>query len=301
MRLLRGSVLAVGLWLVAAAYGCGGKSQGDDDGDPAGNGGTGGTTGGGSGGTTGGGSGKGAAGSSAGGAGSSGAGGTAGTGAGGGKAGTGASGGTTGGMFSEAGSGGDAGESGANGGMGAESGGVAGMSGSAGEAGAPSSGAECETADDCEFQTDCCSCLAAPKGKPFDSCPAICVRTACQELQVLPEDVTCSFGRCVFSRSCNAARVECTTEPPLCPEGQVPSVIDDCWGPCMPASDCAEVSSCDDCADGSVCVAFEGFNRSYHCVESAPGCEAGNYCDCLGVCGACSEREGAVSCPCGGC
>lgn len=294
--------MLVGVGLFVAAYGCGGKSDGDDDG------------GGGESGTTAGGAGKGAAGSagkgSAGsGVGGSGAGAAGAAGAGGrGTGGTNPSGGVGGdaGGAPEAGGGGDAASggsvvAGAGGNAGSSAGvaGTAGDSGSGGDAGAPSSGAECETADDCALLDDCCSCEAVPKGMEQNQCDAACVQSACDASGISAEDVTCLYGRCVFSRSCNGSVVTCPAKPIECPAGQVLSVEGDCWGPCVLATDCQDVASCASCPKGTVCVAIETQLPHFQCVEVPSGCKKGSYCDCI-TCpfAACLEDEEAVHCSC---
>jgi hypothetical protein len=262
-------------WLVllqglVLAFGCGGQSEkegggGDDDGGGTGGSSTGGTA-------------TGAVSGSA----TSGSSGASGTSSGGTASGGTASGGTA--------SGGTAGEAGA------PTGGTS-SGGAAGEAGAPS-GAECVSAADCRLVSDCCSCRAEPIGVPGELCPLDCAFDSCgQGGGVEPSEVECVMGRCVVARSC-VGSVTCPALPPNCGEGRLPSVVEGCWGPCLAVTDCSAVPSCSDCGQ-AVCVAFDSFRGSYHCVEPADGCNAGNYCECLGACTFdCVETDDGVGCTC---
>jgi hypothetical protein len=220
---------------------------------------------------------------------------------GGGSSGSSAGGGTggTGGSVGGAGVGGAAGES--NGGAGADTGGAgsggnAGASGTAGLAGAAGSGfPECESSDDCTLVSDCCGCRAEPRdGQGFCALP--CVRDACAEEAVAPSEVACVQGRCVIGRRCDGS-AGCPASPPVCPEGTVASVVDDCWGACLPPTECGWVSGCEVCGD-AFCVEFQAQRSSFTCVTRVDECDRDNYCECLGVCGQCSEADDAVACPC---
>ena len=58
--------------------------------------------------------------------------------------------------------------------------------------------------------------------------------------------------------------VSCPALPPECPEGQVASIVDECWGPCVP-NDCCACSEDFECLiDDFVCNAPAG-----RCVELA--------------------------------
>ncbi len=279
--------------------GCGGKSQQPNGGGSGAASGTGGgsgavggaSTSGGTGATGGtedagrGGSDAGSGGASAGVSGTApgGSGGVAGTGAGGETA----VGGTTGG----AGTGAAAGL----GGAGLGGGGGDGDAGFANQGGYP----ECMTAEDCQLTSDCCGCQAiSRRGTEF--CALACVRDPCPEMGIAPEDVACIQGRCVLARRCDGSNVLCPAAAPSCPEGTVPSVVDDCWGPCLPPTECMTVGGCSACGD-AFCVEFQGMRSTYSCVTRVEECNRDNYCECLGVCGECSATDDAVACPCLGC
>jgi hypothetical protein len=147
---------------------------------------------------------------------------------------------------------------------------------------------------------DCCTCAATPKGIGLASCPAMCTKDACAANQIQPSEVTCSFGRCVIARSCNSTRATCPAQVPNCPAGTIPSVLDSCWGPCLPPTECRDVATCNSCGAGSVCVTNDDVGgRFIGCVAPAPDCRAGNYCTCLGACvSACGETDAGVGCFC---
>jgi hypothetical protein len=202
--------------------------------------------------------------------------------------------------MSGGGGGGIAGEGGASAG-GAEAGGAgngatAGASGTVGLAGAAGSGyPECQTAEDCTMVSDCCGCRAEPRDSQ-GSCALLCVRDACAEEAIDPGEVACVYGRCVIGRPCDGS-AGCPASPPICPEGTEASVVDGCWGACLPPTECARVSGCNLCGD-AFCVEFQAQRSSFHCVTRVESCDRDNYCECLGVCGECSETDDAVACPC---
>jgi hypothetical protein len=151
--------------------------------------------------------------------------------------------------------------------------------------------------------SDCCACRAEPKGKPVDSCPAICTVDVCRANEIQQHEVACVHGRCVLARSCETTRAACLGDPPACPPGTVLSVRDSCWGPCLLPTECSAVNDCGACGAGSVCVRnsdFSGVRTT--CVTPAADCRAGNYCGCLAACPvACGENDAGVLCFCGGC
>jgi hypothetical protein len=153
----------------------------------------------------------------------------------------------------------------------------------AGEGGQPSNVVECETAADCEMASDCCGCRSEPILGPR-------------------LEVECLYGKCVIARSCDSRPVTCPALPPNCLDGAVPSVLGDCWGPCIQATECLRVDSCSDCGD-ALCVVFEALPTSYSCVERDDDCNASdNYCGCLGIhCNACSATDPSVTCVCLAC
>jgi hypothetical protein len=119
------------------------------------------------------------------------------------------------------------------------------MGGTGGSGGSGGGGVECETADDCVMFSDCCNCAAVPNGTSIPGCDLVCVTDQCTALQIGRDETTCAFGRCVIDRSCNQSRALCSSPPEPCPGGQVRSVTENgCWGPCMPPTECRDVTDC---------------------------------------------------------
>jgi hypothetical protein len=265
----------------AALGACNGNSLGDDGGDHASGGGTGATT---SGGSAGSGAGGGGAGTPAG-AGAPSTGGAA----------TGGS--ATGGSAGSA-SGGAAGGAALGGSGGATPAGGAGGSAGGGD------GHECETDEDCTMYSDCCTCAAVVRGTPGTPCERVCTLYECAARGIDRAEVACRFGRCVIDRSCNLDRVTCDDTAPSCDDGEVASVTDaGCYGPCLPPSECSDVTSCAACGAGEVCVNVQAQIFTYGCVKPGASCTKGNYCECLDACAGsiCAETDDSVQCVCLGC
>jgi hypothetical protein len=203
------------------------------------------------------------------------------------------------------GSGGKGGQAGGDAGS-APTGGVAGTTptggaSGAGQGGQAGGGRECDTADDCVRFSDCCSCMGVPVGSTGPYCNLVCIQSACEAQQIGPEDVTCAFGRCVIDRSCNHALATCDETPEPCPNGQVRTLDDGCFGGCLAPTECRDVTDCTSCGS-AVCVLEEPQIRTVGCVDPGASCEKGSYCDCLDACPpagfVCMEDDDAVHCPC---
>lgn len=138
----------------------------------------------------------------------------------------------------------------------------------------------CLSSDDCVLLDTCCECDAAPSDRtPPDRCPVDCGEGQCSALGI--DAPACVFGHCRPSRDCDASRVKCAAAPPACPEGMLPSVLDGCWGSCLPASTCLAVSSCVDCPDDHVCVPLVG-DGVVRCAELDPACaDTPPTCECI--------------------
>jgi hypothetical protein len=109
------------------------------------------------------------------------------------------------------------------------------------------------------------------------------------------------MGRCRFDVDCDPTHVSCLATTPSCPAGQLPSVREGCWGPCIEVLDCNQITGCGDCPEASVCVIFQAQVASYSCVTPQTGCARGSYCDCLAACDfGCEEPSDfeAVTCDC---
>ncbi len=210
---------------------------------------------------------------------------------------------STGGAAGSAGSGGGAGTAGSGGGG---SGGGAGSGGSAG------SGQQCTDASQCKLFSDCCTCMALGPGDPEPpACLATCLQDSCSAMGVTSGQASCAVGKCVVGFDCDAGQVFCNALPPVCEAGSVPSVNGGCWGPCVPATQCASVPSCLDCVGPlTTCVSIDtqgAESGTHHCVDVPKGCEGNPTCSCMGasVCtglySACQDLSGlpgmVCSCP----
>jgi hypothetical protein len=155
------------------------------------------------------------------------------------------------------------------------------------------------TSDDCFMASDCCGCRSEPRLGPNFVCTLDCIRDACRDMNIDRSEVECIYGRCVIARSCDRSRVTCPADPTNCGEGTVPSVVGDCWGPCLPPTECLQVDGCADCGD-DLCVIFEALPGAHHCIERADSCNASeNYCGCMGIhCNTCTASDPSVTCVC---
>ncbi len=231
------------------------------------------------------------------GSGGSGAGASAGGGAGGGGATTG--GGGTGGTTTVGGGGAGAGGFGGSGGVGGVGGAIGG-----GGSGAGPAVAECAEDADCKLVDNCCECSGIPNAAAEEACDLACVISACTAVGPAdpPPTARCSAGQCVTSFSCDGAQTICLTPKPECPPGQQPTVVNGCWGGCLPERECADVTACEDCSSDSTCVSLIAHNPSYHCVDPGP-CDTVN-CKCLAAAACvdpftiCSEDPAGISCGC---
>jgi hypothetical protein len=107
---------------------------------------------------------------------------------------------------------------------------------------------------------------------------------------------------------CNPSAALCKSLPPQCSPGQVPSVVDACWGPCVDVLSCAPEPDCSKCTSG-FCAAYVAWTTEYRCVLPAVQCQA-LACSCLApyLCpspfGDCSTNPGGeppVTCSCPTC
>jgi hypothetical protein len=89
---------------------------------------------------------------------------------------------------------------------------------------------------------------------------------------------------------------------PVCPAGSLPFVENNCWGTCVPATECRAVTSCDRCDPKTqACVTKTLPNVAIvHCVPLPKACNQTPSCACLGssVCGAgsCAETMNGLAC-----
>jgi len=216
--------------------------------------------------------------------------------------------------------GGSTGGAGALGGSGGTSvGGSSGAGGSAGVGGSGGGGAvggvECVDDSQCKLFSDCCTCAALGPGEPEPpGCDAPCKQNSCEAHGVTSGKAKCVAGQCIVGYECRPTQVFCNAMPPPCPPGEVPSVLGGCWGACVPAVQCAGVSSCTECAGPlTTCVVYDlqggDVSGGPHCVGVPKGCEGSPTCSCMGasVCvspfSACSDLSGVpgMSCSCPNC
>ncbi len=153
-------------------------------------------------------------------------------------------------------------------------------------AGATSGGGaapQCTDASQCKLFSDCCSCEAiGPNEFTPAMCPDPCGQKTCEALGITAGSVKCIAGQCVAGIKCNVLDVFCNGPMPKCPVGQRPSVVNHCWGPCVPSAECIEVMSCADCdTSKQICVTTGDGTR--HCADIPKECGAGiPTCACMG-------------------
>ena len=152
--------------------------------------------------------------------------------------------------------------------------------------GPPLGGGPCVNNQDCYLVSDCCSCLGVANGQAAPGCDLPeCFGPRCEaEGFNGVEAASCSAGQCVAGFDCDIAKVGCDEPQPECDPGLSPTVIDGCWGPCLPVSQCASVSSCEQCDQSSqLCVKDSGEEyTAYHCVNLPDECKDDRSCACMG-------------------
>jgi hypothetical protein len=169
--------------------------------------------------------------------------------------------------------------------------------------------AECTDASQCQLVNDCCHCEALAAADKVPNCNIqACLQSTCSALGAPSPMPTCSAGRCTLF-DCDHDKVLCESLPPTCPPGETPSVSGNCWGSCVPATECQTVADCEQCDPKQhTCVtdvAKSGPLR--HCVAIPAACSGKPSCACMGmsVCvGAfdlCAESQGSISCNCPTC
>jgi len=90
----------------------------------------------------------------------------------------------------------------------------------------------------------------------------------------------CAFGQCVLGVQCTGT-VSCPALPPECGAGKVPTIQGDCYGPCIPATECPAVSGCLVCfAPIQMCVYEYGAAGVEHCAATPAACGNQPNCSC---------------------
>jgi hypothetical protein len=176
----------------------------------------------------------------------------------------------------------------------------------------PSNATTCEQDEDCMLLNDCCYCLATHVEDAPPPCEMQeCFAPTCDANGLPNLEVRCRFGTCEFVPfSCSPFLVACDELPPECTASQLPSVVDGCWGPCVPAELCDAVPSCDTCLEGEVCIeSSTQLGYTFTCEPIDPSCPGVPDCTCMGtacedpfVCAPASDANGAdLACECPTC
>lgn len=210
----------------------------------------------------------------------------------------------------------DVGTNGTTGGVGS-SGGTEASTGDSSSSTGGTTEPECVVDEDCTLVDDCCTCDAIPPGEEAPKCDIMsCLVSTCTSVGLDMPAAECNFGTCeVEEVSCDPLSITCDGKddiPPECPEGQVPRVVDGCWGACIPVEFCDVVPGCDSCGEDEVCIeSVTQVAFSFTCVPLPPSCDGMPSCDCLGeACeapfDACNDgidpKSGAeLSCSCPAC
>ncbi len=160
-------------------------------------------------------------------------------------------------------------------------GGMAGMGATGGSSG--STNAECTSAAECKLFADCCTCSAyGPNEPPPPSCFSVCEVDACTALG-LPANhpPACEVGQCIAGFDCDINHAACESLPPSCGPGTTVSVVNGCWGGCVPPRECLSVTGCESCAPGELCVNQNQTGNEYHCVAFPAECAGNPTTQCL--------------------
>lgn len=169
-------------------------------------------------------------------------------------------------------------------------GGSNGTGGSAGTGGAVMSPLpECVYDSDCMLINDCCRCEGVPANSPVPDCPSPeCFAPTCESLSIPQPMAVCRAGQCVVNADCDQNHALCDSLPPQCPPGKTVIVGNGCWGGCLDVTECQDVGSCTQCADGQACVSTNTMMMGgHHCVDAPNSCNGQVSCACMGesVCG----------------
>jgi|GEM_PF-2667184 len=178
--------------------------------------------------------------------------------------------------------------------------------------GDPTAGA-CGGVDDCVLVNDCCSCVVIPAGEEPPACDIdTCLISTCEsEFGGFIPEAACRVGTCTFAAlGCQPSDSICEIEPPPpCAGGYVQSIINDCYGPCVPPNMCASLPTpCDGstCGDGFACMTTQS-GAPGACIPLPPGCNGDASCDCvdpwwseIDCGGSCGDDSPGLSCQDGG-
>jgi len=167
--------------------------------------------------------------------------------------------------------------------------------------------AECVVDSDCQKVDNCCECTSMPADQTPDACAMDCLVGQCTATGLEPVSAVCRSGRCEFDSAivCSGP-VACDSLPPECEPGMAPSVVNECWGACVPYHYCADTSACAmTCGEDWVCVGSQAGNGA-GCAPLPTACQGQATCDCFAdywseICPAgCFEDGGSLICEDGG-
>lgn len=174
------------------------------------------------------------------------------------------------------------------------------------------SSGDCIESGDCEEDGDC------PDGQTCDEERSTCVPAPCDENSDCPSGSYCdqNSGQCVGGSECGPegecpegttcdtdtdtcvpdlpdpptcqGEVTCDEQPPVCPEGTNPGIVDGCYiGECVPDAECPDGAPifCSDHTTEDTCVADQACDpvyRGINCTDpdGRPCSEPGSDCRC---------------------
>ena len=168
-------------------------------------------------------------------------------------------------------------------------------------------GPECVIDSDCQKVANCCVCSSIPADVEPGECEDDCLVDSCTAKGLEGLEAACRSGGCEFGSTIECSGpVSCDSLPPECISGEVPSIVDECWGPCVPYHYCADTSACTpSCGEGWVCVEFQS-GAGGGCMPLSHECDGSAGCSCMApywgeVCeSACSGDPGGLLCEDGG-
>ncbi len=166
---------------------------------------------------------------------------------------------------------------------------------------------ECVVDSDCQRVANCCECSSIPAGETPAECENDCLVDTCTAEGLESLEVACRSGVCEFgSTIACGGPVACDSLPPECDGDEVPSIVDECWGSCVPYHYCSDSSACTPgCGEDWTCVDSQSGGAG-GCMPLAPGCGGVASCECVDpywgeVCpSSCSDSGDGLLCNDGG-
>ncbi len=167
--------------------------------------------------------------------------------------------------------------------------------------------AECVVDSDCQRIANCCECSSIPAGEEPAECEDDCLVDSCTAEGLEALEAACRSGICEFGSTIECGGpVSCDSLPPECEGDEVPSIVDECWGPCVPYHYCSDTSACTPgCGEAWVCVESQS-GAAGGCMPLAEECGGTASCECVApywgeVCeSACSGDSSGLLCNDGG-